>query len=330
MEYATAIVFFFGKLFHPLPLFDISLGLLAIVNLFKNHKIKNKFFLYFIFFSLISARFSNLISFFYFIRLAVLLSFFIFPPKFSQKFKQFFVIIIVANILFGLIQYFLWPNFTYFSALNWDPHLFRLVSTFFDPTFTGLIYLLFIIFLFFQSLPFYYFIIPYLALSLTYSRSSLLSFLIAFFIIAKQYQKPRIFFICLLIFLSTIFILPRLEGEGTKLERTSSILAKIENYKEGISIFSKNPVFGVGYNNLKYARNLSNNPSHSTYGFDGSLLTILTTTGLIGFILFVLGLREYFQKTDSLHRILLITIMFHSLFSNSLLYPFVIFCLLVF
>jgi hypothetical protein len=327
MEYATALIFFFGKLFYPLPIFEISLGFLALVNISKNHQIKNKYFLYFLIFSFVTARFTNFTSFFYFIRLGVLLSFFIFPPKFSQKFKNFFSIILIANILFGLIQYFIWPNFTYFNALNWDPHLFRLVSTFFDPTFTGLIYLLFLINIFFQSLSYYYLIIPYIALSLTYSRSTLLSFLIAFFFISQKYKKPKIFLVSLLIFLITIFVLPRLEGEGTKLERTSSILAKIENYKEGIVIFKKNPIIGVGYNNLKIARNLSQNPSHSSSGFDGSLLTILTTTGLIGLSLFVLGLKEYFQKTDLLHQTLLITILFHSLFSNSLLYPFVLFVL---
>jgi len=328
MAYATALIFFFGKLFYPLPLFEISLGLLALVNFYKNRQIKNKYFLYFLLFSLITGRFITIISFLYFIRLAVLLSFFIFPPVFDKKFKNFFLLIVLSNIIFGLIQYFVWPNFTYFSALNWDPHLFRLVSTFFDPTFTGLIYLMFLIVVFF-SFPnsLIYLVIPYIALALTYSRSSLLSFIVAFAYISQKLKKPKIFFISLIILISTLFILPRLEGEGTKLERISSIKAKIENYKQGINLFSQHPVFGVGYNNLKYARNESQNSSHAAFGFDGSLLTILTTTGLIGFILFILGLKQYFLKADFLHRTLLIAILFHSLFSNSLLYPFVLFFL---
>jgi len=321
MAYATALIFFFGKLFYPLPLFEISLGLLALANFYKNRQIKNKYFLYFLLFSLITGKFITVTSFLYFIRLTVLLSFFIFPPVFDKKFKNFFLLIVLSNIIFGLIQYFIWPNFTYFDSLNWDPHLFRLVSTFFDPTFTGLIFLMFIITLFIQNFSTYYLIIPYIALSLTYSRSSLLSFIIAFTYISTKIKNTKIFFISLLILIITLFVLPRLEGEGTKLERVSSIKAKIENYRQGIKLFSQHPVFGVGYNNLKYARNESQNSSHAAFGFDSSLLTILTTTGLIGFILFILGLKQYLLKADFLHRTLLIAILFHSLFSNSLLYP---------
>lgn len=324
MEYATALIFFFGKLFYPFPLLDIAICILALINLIKNRKIKNKYFLIFLIYTLITARFYTIKSFFYFIRLTSLLSFFIFPPKFSEKFKSFFKLILFANVIFGLIQYFIWPNFTYFDSLNWDPHLFRLVSTFFDPTFTGLIFLMLIITLFIQNFSIYYLIIPYIALSLTYSRSSLLSFIVAFTYISAKLKKPKIFFISLFILIITIFVLPRLEGEGTKLERTSSIKAKIENYRQGIELYKKSPLIGFGYNNLEYVRSYLKPDSHSNSGFDGSLLTILTTTGIVGLILFCLGLKHYFYSSDLLHKTLLITILIHSLFSNSLLYPWTI------
>ena len=324
MAYATALIYFFGKLFHPYPILDIAIGILAITNLIKNKKIKNKYFIYFLAYTLITARFHTIKSFFYFLRLTSLLSFFIFPPKLSDKFKSFFKIIIIANIIFGLIQYFFWPNFTYFSAYNWDPHLFRLVSTFFDPTFTGLIFLMFIITLFIQKYSIYYQIIPYIALALTYSRSSLLSFIIAFYYISKKQKNTKIFFVSLIILLCTIFILPRLEGEGSKLERTSSIKAKIENYRQAIVLYKKSPIIGVGYNNLPYVRDYLKPDSHANSGFDGSLITILTTTGIIGLILFCLGLKQYFLSSDLLHKTLLITIIVHSLFSNSLLYPWIL------
>ena len=323
MAYATALIYFFGKLFHPYPIFDIAIGILAITNFIKNKKIKNKYFVYFLIYTLITARFYSITSFFYFLRLASLLSFFIFPPKFSEKFKSFFKIVIFANIIFGLIQYFAWPNFTYFSAYNWDPHLFRLVSTFFDPTFTGLIFLMFIVTLFVQEYPINYLIIPYIALALTYSRSSLLSFIIVFAYIAKKQKNAKIFFISLFILLCTLFVLPRFEGEGSKLERTSSIKAKIENYRQAIVLYKKSPIIGFGYNNLPYVRDYLKTDSHANGGFDGSLMTILTTTGIIGLILFCLGLKQYFLTSDTLHKTLLISILIHSIFSNSLLYPWV-------
>jgi hypothetical protein len=328
MAYATALIYFFGKLFHPYPIIDICIGILALVNFIKNIKnIRNKknqniYFTYFLIYTLITARFLSITSFLYFLRLASLLSFFIFPPQFSKKFKYFFKLIIISNIIFGLIQYFFWPNFTYFNSLNWDPHLFRLVSTFLDPTFTGLIYLMFIITLYFifPHAP-NYLIIPYIALSLTYSRSSLLSFICCFSYISIKLKNKKIFLTSLIILTLTIFLLPRLEGEGSKLERTSSIKAKIENYRQAIVLYKKSPIIGVGYNNLPHVRDHLQANSHSNSGFDGSLMTILTTTGIIGLILFCLGLKQYFISSDLLHKTLIIAIIIHSLFSNSLLYP---------
>jgi hypothetical protein len=114
-------------------------------------------------------------------------------------------------------------------------------------------------------------------------------------------------------------------GEGTKLERSSSIMAKIENYKEGINVFTKSPLLGVGYDNLFYIRTSSNINSHSLSGFDSSLLTILTTTGIFGFIFFILGINKKFNQSNLTQQSLLIAVLFHSLFANSLLYPWILF-----
>jgi O-antigen ligase len=166
--------------------------------------------------------------------------------------------------------------------------------------------------------------IAYLALALTYSRATYLSFFIAFTFIAFYKKSLKIFIITLLLVLSTIYFLPRFEGEGTKLERTSSITAKIQNYKEASFLFSKNPIIGYGYNNLFYIRNTDNPNSHAISGFDGSLMTILVTNGTIGLLLFVLGLKKIFIKGDLLVKSLLISLLVHSLFANSFLYPWVL------
>jgi len=349
--FITAIVFFFGQLLRldinniSFPAIDICITLLFLTNIFthfknKTLKIKNKYFFYFLIFTWISFL-VNLINYhtdilrslLYLIRLNILISFFIFPITFSTpKFKNFFYITIIANIIFGFIQYFFYPDFTAFKSLNWDPHLYRLISTFFDPTFTGLIYLLFLIIIFLKKnfpLRIPLLILSYTAIALTYSRSTYLSFLIAFTFIAKAQKKPKIFLISLILIISTICLMPRQAGEGTKLERTSSIKAKIENYKEGISVFIKSPIIGHGYNNLFSVRQINNPDSHANSGFDGSLLTILATTGIIGFILFTLGLKHYFISADFTQKTLLITILFHSLFANSLLYPWVLLFLLL-
>lgn len=345
----TVFSFFIGQIYRinlfgiSFPLLDIAIILLFLVNIYqhlktKNFKFNNKYFLYFLVFAWISLfinffryQIYSLTPVFYLVRLSCLLSFFILPINIEIKFKKIFYISIIANIFFGFIQYFFWPNFTYFDALNWDPHLYRLVSTFFDPTFTGLIFLFFIIKTFLdKKIPYRIplLIISYIAMALTYSRSTYLSFLIAFIYLAKHFKKINIFLVSFGIMILTILILPRQPGEGTKLERTSSITAKIENYQEAWSTFKKSPIIGIGYNNISFVRDIKNTNSHANSGFDGSLATIFVSTGIIGGLLFLFGVKSLFIKTSLLQKTVIITILFHSLFANSLLYPWILISLI--
>jgi len=342
---STIIAFFFGQLLRidlkgfSFPLIDVFIVAIFCLNIFqkiktKEFKVKNKYLLYFIIFAWLSFVFNFFRYHFdainptlYLFRLTFLLSFFIFPPKIDEKIKKLFYLIIFSNVVFGLVQYFIWPDFTNFKSLNWDPHLYRLVSTFFDPTFTALIYLFLIIIVFLnKKIPFRktILIISYLAMALTYSRSSYISFLVAFTFIACQKKNFKIFIFSSILIFSTIFLLPRFEGEGTKLERTSSVSAKIENYKEGFNLFLKSPIIGHGYNNLFYIRQINNPNSHANLGFDGSLMTILVTCGVVGLTLFILGLKIIFIKGNLTIKTILVSVLIHSLFANSLLYPWVL------
>lgn len=346
----TFFSFFIGQIFRlnilntSFPLIDIAIICLSTTNLIqhlkhKDLKPKNKYFIYFLIFCLASLLINlfryQIFSFkpiFYLVRLSSLLSLLIFPIKISEKFKNYFNIFIFSNIIFGIIQYFFWPDFTYFNVNNWDPHLYRLVSTYFDPTFTALIYLFFIIKIFLnKKIKYRYFLltISYIALALTYSRSTYLSFLIAFSFIAINQKKIKIFIYSLLIVLLTIVLLPRQPGEGTKLERTSSIYAKIENYKEGFILFFKAPIIGHGYNNLGFIRN-TNPESHAISGFDGSLLTILTTTGVIGLFFFIMGIYTFFKQSNLFKKTMIVSLMVHSLFANSLLFPWILLSFILF
>ena len=346
----TFFSFFIGQIFRlnlfdtSFPLIDIAIMLLALVNILQhikqnNLKPNNKYFLYFLIFTwfflfinLFKYQIISLKPIFYLIRLTCLLSLFIFPINIKNKLKNLFIIFVIANIIFGIIQYFVWPDFTYFNISNWDPHLYRLVSTYFDPTFTALIYLFLVIKLFLEK-DFKYrkplLIISYLAMALTYSRSTYLSFLVAFIFIAISQKKIKIFLYSIFIILLTIMLLPRQQGEGTKLERTSSIFAKMENYQEGFSLFIKSPLVGHGYNNLSFLRN-SNSNSHAISGFDGSLLTILVTTGIIGFSFFILGINRFFYQSSLLKKSMMISLLVHSIFANSFLYPWVLLSFILF
>ncbi|MFA4826889.1 MAG: O-antigen ligase family protein [Candidatus Shapirobacteria bacterium] len=353
--YLLAISFAFGQLARinifntSIPIVDFLILALVFFNLLgyyrvKHLKITNKPLLFFLLFAWISFGINLIIHHYpplkpllYLLRLTGLLSLFILPLNkklLSQKFHLFLSIALIANIIFGFIQYFFWPDFTYFETFNWDPHLYRLVSTFFDPTFTGLIYLLFFFKIFLsptKNKVFKYFllIITYLAMSLTYSRSSLLAFWLTSLFVSFRLKKPIISAISTILIILTIILLPRQPGEGTRLQRTSSVKAKIENYQEGVSVFLKSPIIGHGYNNLYYVREVRNPVSHANFGFDSSLLTILSATGIIGFILFILGLKKTFISSTPILQTELVAVLIHSLFSNSLLYPWILTLLLL-
>jgi len=339
--YFTLICFFFGQLFRlnffniSFPIFDIALLLLSFSNLLtqknilKNIKHPVVIFIVFSLFTLVTnwliSSFS-ISSLFYWLRLSSLLSLFLFPLKIDTKTDKFFQLILWSILIFGFIQYIFWPDFTAFSVFNWDPHLYRLGGAFFDPTFIGLIFLLFLLKIYFHHPSNYLLLfLPYIALALTYSRSSLLALFITFSYISLKTKKLFLFISTLLIVSLTIIILPRMPGEGTKLERTSSIRAKIENYQQGIKLFTSSPIIGLGYNNLPHIRPQKN--SHSNSGFDGSLLTIAITTGIIGLFLFSKIFITNLSFASLYWQCLLLSVFIHSLFANSLLYPWILFFL---
>jgi len=337
--YPALFFFFLGQLGRlnfgqfSFPILDICIVALSLTNFLVRRKTvkPNKFLLIFLFIAIISNLvhlpnhlFPPLQSWFYLLRLLSLTLLIIYPPKLTRKENYLIEIILLSTVIFGFIQYVFWPDFTYFKAFNWDPHLYRLVGTYFDPTFTGLIFLMFLIRIFLSKnyllfTDYCLLITVYIGLALTYSRTSLLCFLLGFTFISLKKRSKQIFYTALGCFLLTIILLPRAPGEGTKLERTSSIFAKIKNYQEGISLFVTTPIAGVGYNNLPYLR--LNPTSHASSGFDGSLLTIAVTTGIFGLIFLCLGLYHEFINGSFLYQTLLLILLVHSLFSNSLFYP---------
>ena len=347
------LIFPFGQLARidigqiSFPLVDLFVLFLSLANLITHLKQKkpnkNIFLLLFLIFACLSFFLNlyryppiSLKPFLYLLRLNAYLLLFIYPLQIKKnqiiKIKKLFTLSLLTAVIFGLIQYFFWPDLTYFSSLHWDPHLFRLVSSFIDPTFTAIIFLLFFIKIYFwpkSNTKMFLLILIYLALALTYSRSTFLSFLFISLIVSRHQQKAKIFIFSLILVIGTIFLLPRPPGEGTKLERSSSVLAKIENYQEAITVSLQAPLIGHGYNNLYSARKISIPQSHANFGFDNSFLTILATTGLFGLLLFLAGLKKFFLQSTFTKKILLLAIFCHSLFANSLFYPWVIIFVLI-
>lgn len=332
--YLAVLSLFFSQLIKYS--FDISLCIAAIINIIHlssihQLKIKNKFFLAFIVYAVVNLFFQFLFSSFsltpilYLTRLAALLSFFIFPPLIDKRLYLLIKTVLFATVIFGFIQYLFFPDLTYFSSLNWDPHLNRIVGPFFDPTFTALLYL-FLVIIYFKELNLIAFFV-YTALALTYSRASFLT--LGLLSIYSTYKTRKIFIVLItfIILIVTMIILPKPYGEGTKLDRTSSIMAKIENYKVALITIKSAPIFGYGFNRLTQIRTDQPPSSHASSGFDSSLLTIWATTGIFGFGLFIAGLVTLLKNQPWQKNLFLIATLIHSLFANSLLYPPILFLL---
>ncbi len=281
----------------------------------------------------------------YLLRLFTYVSFFLLAWNFAKNRKGIRNVLLKSLIavslilaFFGWIQYLFYPDIRSLTIWGWDDHLYRLVGTFLDPGFTSIILVFgfLICFLKFLENKKRKYIFPLLFLLMTigftYSRAGYLALLAGIFVVFLLKKRLRIFFIVLLILTLLIFLLPRPSSEGVKLERMFSIYARLENYSQTLLIIKKSPLFGVGFNNLCLARQKylgkGEFGSHSCSGSDSSLLFVLATTGVIGFLLFIDIVYQLSKKIPvGFNRTLFIAtsvaLIVHSLFVGSMFYPWV-------
>ncbi len=262
-------------------------------------------------------------------------------PQFKNKLLLFLWMMGMSIVVVGLLQYFLYPNLRNLAYLGWDPHEFRLFSTFLDPNFTGIILVLTLIlgclyiypsFLKWRWVIVFSLFFNVLALLLTYSRGSfmaLFAVLLAGGVFKKKYWQTLLSILLLTIF---IFLLPRPNGEGVNLFRTLSISSRLENNAEAWDLFLTSPIFGVGFDTLRFTRILPDTSAdnefelnHSSAGFHNSWLFILATSGLLGLASYLwIWYRLNAAANPKFKTLLLLTFLvvgFHSLFDNSLFYP---------
>ncbi|MBU0619377.1 O-antigen ligase family protein [Patescibacteria group bacterium] len=245
----------------------------------------------------------------------------------EKKFKQLWPKLMLGGIflfaLLGLVQYFIWPDLRPLKLLSWDDHYFRLASTFLDPNFAG-IWLFFGLVLALEILPW---VLPvfYLALALTYSRGSYLGFVLGILYLALAKKKLRIFVITILVLAPTLVLLPRPGGEGVKLERSKSTLARVSNWQESLELALKKPIFGYGFNTLRYVKDEP--VSHAGAGVDSSLLFVLLTSGLFGLTAYLFLLVKLWLNGGLVLKTSLLAVLIHSFFNNTLFYAPVMFWL---
>jgi len=238
----------------------------------------------------------------------------------------------VVSAGLGLLQYFFIPNLKFLKYLNWDPHYYRLVGTFLDPAFLGMILVFTLILLagrlkkFPPPIGYLLFGLVYLALALTYSRSSYLAYLVGMGVIGWVKKAPAFLIIIILIGGLTLLVLPQPAGEGGQLARTYTIEARIRNWQQSAKIAGDNLLLGVGFNAYRYAQRdygfLKEDwkVSHAGAGADSSFLFILATTGIFGFAAYLWFWREVIRITSLEVKASGLALITHSLFNNSLFY----------
>lgn len=256
----------------------------------------------------------------------------------TKLLKSSLIAMSVISALFGWIQFFAIPDLKPLYYIGWDMHLYRLAGTFLDPTFLGLI----IVFGLTISLDHYVdtknkkflAIILFLLVSLafTYARAAYLAFFVALVVLGLAKRKLRKFMYLIIGLIMLAFILPTAKNHSIILTRTFSVSARFTNYRQALEVFKNNPILGVGYNNMCAARNryigFEEYSSHACSGSDSSLLLVLATTGIVGFVVFLDMCAKVFKEVIKSKKWYVVmasgaALIIHSLFSNSLFFPWI-------
>lgn len=219
-------------------------------------------------------------------------------------------------IAFGIAQYLFYNNLGNLSYLGWDNHLYRLFSTFLDPNFAGAFYVIFFFFTFPQTIQALQErkrqAIPYALLSfftllsifLTYSRTSFIMLLVGIIIFSLSIKKVKLLLLGCVASFIFLFLFSNVGIEGLNPFRTASSIERIKSAQGAVTIIQKQPIIGVGFNGYRYAqvhyglRSVQGaKVSNADAGTDNSYLFVLATTGVIGFIFFLLGYFHLFKHT---------------------------------
>lgn len=292
----------------------------------------------------------------YLLRLSLILVFghslakrlsFVWPAQ-SKKILPTVAIIFGLCILFwGLLQYFWLPDTRFLKTFGWDDHYYRLISTLFDPGFTGLI-LGITLFGWLgwvgaevsrrSSLkPWSKILWLLISISLlggillTYSRASYLAIGLGLGWLGFKNRRNRqshllwLSLILILILELGTFILPARTGEGVNLQRTSTIISRIDTNQLAIKNLSFSQWWlGKGLFVTNRHQTLSQLPDHAQLP-DNIFVTFLTGIGLGGLLVLVKlwGQKSwlYWQGLTSWIQSIWIAVLVHSLFNNSLFQP---------
>ncbi len=288
----------------------------------------------------------NIVAFLYYLRLLLYFLFFIYVNYYFHLNrtapKPVFLLNATAIWIIGssFVQYFLYQNLGNLSYLGWDPHLYRVVGLFFDPPITVSVFMLLALYYLLEiqrshNWNYLSLIIPLLVLSfLTYSRGGLLGLLAVCILYVVKKRNWKVILVGVFLIIGGMILIPKGSSEGINLLRTTSIEARINDYEKGILIWKKNPLTGIGYNHIRYEKDIYEeqlfygpyNPSHGSTAFHSSFLVILVTGGVVGLVLYLWMITRLARISEyMMYGIVFLSVV--SVFDNVLLHPLILFLL---
>lgn len=281
----------------------------------------------------------------------------------AKNLAHIFILSAVLITITGFVQLAIYPDLADLEEAGWDPHINRLVGTWLDPNFVGgllAINMTIILGLLTHAkkwLHKFLYLLPLgimgAGLFLTYSRSAYLAFAAGLTVVSLL-KSRKILVIALALSLVLFTFSDRARDRMEELGRSvSSVFTtssetpdptarlRLESWEQSWQLFLKRPLFGNGFNTLRYVNYregfVTDTKIHSASGSDSSLLTILATTGIAGFLAFLAlqfkilagGLKNFLSKKNSPFMRgysvglfgALLGLLVHSVFVNSLLFP---------
>ena len=268
-----------------------------------------------------------------------------------QSFRKYYVYVpLLTGCLLawlGLLQYLLIPDTVFLSVLGWDDHYYRMIGTILDPNYHGAVLLLtataaHTLWRVGNRKTAASIIVAIIALlPLTFSRWSFITaavtgLVVATWLVQKQQLSWTKFlggFLAVLVIAVTAFQLaPKPTGEGVKILRTASIVARLHGIQEDLTGLSGHRwllgtgLYAVGTGPAEPGTVLS----HARLP-DNILVLLLTQTGVVGLALSVSALKDlarWLLKKQPVSLLAIGLVLFHSMATATVLQPFVLLLLL--
>lgn len=247
----------------------------------------------------------------------------------------------------GFVQLKVFPDFSSMVPKGWDPHVGRLLSTWYDPNFVGGFFafaLLVALGIAWESRGRTRVVLLGVtgmllaALLLTYSRSAYAGLLVGGGLFALL-RARIILVIGALVAVLAFATVPRIQERviGVRsVDETASL--RLVSWNNALEVLRDHPVFGVGYNTYRFAQVryafLKDPAEHSAGGSDSSILTVAVTTGAFGLVAYTWLLAAMLRtawaatKGDGFRRGLgygslcgFVALLVHGQFINGLLFP---------